>query len=208
MFYRFALITVAVLVTACSDPKAANEKNFKVAVQKDLDAVYPKCYLKNNFPATVHDYEFLGTKASFKALVSAGMLSEKEESHEIEVGFRGRKQIVVQPTFYLTVEGNKYYKADAAKDIYGKPTGGFCFGKATVKEISQFTEPADTSGVRVSQVNYTYQVGDFPAWAKLPETLSAIPQLKADVESEKTPIKSAAMLQLTNNGWVNMMPHF
>lgn len=90
----------------------------------------------------------------------------------------------------------------------GKPTGGFCFGKATVKEISQFTEPADTSGVRVSQVNYTYQVGDFPAWAKLPETLSAIPQLKADVESEKTPIKSAAMLQLTNNGWVNMMPHF
>ena len=87
----------------------------------------------------------------------------------------------------------------------GESKGGFCFGKATIKEVTEFTEPADTGGVKASRVTYTYQVSDFPAWAKLPETSAAIGKLKTDVESEKTPIKSMDMLVLTNNGWKSQL---
>ena len=203
MFYRFVLIAVAIFVTACSDPKAVSENNFKVAIQKDIDTVYPKCYLLENFPATVSDFD-RGNKATFKALVNAGLLLEKEESRMTTEYLRNKE--VVQPVFYLTEEGKKFYKADAGtKPMEGK-AGGFCFGKATVKDITQFTEPSDASGMRISQVSYTYVVGDFPAWAKLPEVLSAIRALKTDVESEKTPVEGFAVLSLTNNGWVNVMP--
>jgi hypothetical protein len=59
--------------------------------------------------------------------------------------------------------------------------------------------------MRVSQVNYTYQVSSFPAWAKRPEVSASIGNLKTDVESEKIPIKGNTMLKLTNNGWVNAL---
>lgn len=204
MFYRFALATVAVLVVGCSDPKAANEKNFKIAIQNAIDTEYPRCYIKENFPATIPAFGGANQKAIFKALVTAGLLSEKDEPHEIKQYF-GKSKVVIEPTFYLTEEGKKSYKADAAKDYTGKTTGGFCFGKATVKDIPQFTEPSESAGMRVSQVKFTYQVSDFPAWAKLPEMLSAIAVLKRDVESEKVPIDGEAVLKLTNNGWVNAM---
>jgi hypothetical protein len=215
MFYRVAIIAVAVLATACSDPKAANEKNFKVAIQKDLDAEYPKCYIIKNFPETIpltgsaiNDNMIRSIHGNdivlFKALTDAGILSEKAEPHEV-TPFWGKKTVVNQPTFNLTEEGKKYYKADAAKDVYGKATGGFCFGKATVRDIPEFTEPSEAGGIRVSQVKFTYQVSDFPAWAKLPETLSAVTRLKTDVESDKTPVTGSTLLKLTNNGWVNAM---
>lgn len=202
MIYRFALIAVAVLVAACSDPKVANEKNFKVAIQNYLDAVYPRCYFTEDFPATISMFDARGAKATFKALTNAGLLSEKEEPHEVTEIF-GRKKVVVQPTFHLTEEGKKFYKTDAVKTLGGKTIGGFCLGKATVKEVSQFSEPSDMFGQRISRVNYTYEVSGLPAWTKSSEILSAISALKADVESEKTPVKKLDALVLTNNGWVH-----
>ncbi len=205
MFFRIAVVVLALLAVGCSDPKAANEKNFKVAIQKALDAGYPKCYVTANFPATLPDFDINNHKAIFPALVKAGLLSEKDEPHEVPDGWMGRKKVVMQAVFDLTDEGKKFYKADTAKTIGGESRGGFCFGKATVREISQFTEPSDMGGVRASRVDFTYTVSDFPAWAKLPDTLSAISHLKADVESEKTPIKSGDVLVLTNNGWVSQL---
>ncbi len=205
MFYRFVLIvTMTAFATACSDPKAANEANFKIAIQKDLDTAFPRCYLVENFPAVVAEFGFGTNKATFKALENAGLLSEKQELHKT-VGVWGNKE-AVQPVFYLTEEGKKFYKADAGKTRLGEKAGGFCFGKATVKEITLFTEPADSSGVRMSQVTYKYTVSDFPAWAKLPEVLSVLTSLKSDIDSETTPIEGHAFLTLTNKGWVNAMP--
>ncbi len=202
MIYRFALLAaIATLLTACSDPKAANEKNFKAAIQNYLDGAYPQCYFTGDFPAIVPMFDARGTKATLKALVSARLLSEKDEPHETEVF--GGKKVVIQPTFHLTEEGKKFYKTDATKTLSGKMIGGFCMGKASVKDVSQFSEPSDMFGQRVSQVNYTYEVDGLPAWAKSPETLAAIPSLRADVESAKTPIKKLDVFILTNNGWVH-----
>lgn len=206
MFYRILFIAVAVMVSGCSDPKAANEKNFKIAIQKTLDAEFPKCYITANFPATVAGFDVNNHKAIFPALVKAGLLSEKNEPHEVPDGFFGnKKKIIMQAVFDLTDEGKRFYKADAEKSIMGEDTGGFCFGKAEVKEITEFTEPTDAMGMRISQVKFTYAVSDFPAWAKSSEISAAISSLGKAIESEETPIKGADVLALTNNGWVSKL---
>ena len=192
---------IAFLISGCSDPKTPNEKNFAVAVQAYLDTTYPKCYLTSEFPRTV-EWDVGGTKTQLRALAKAGLVLEKEGSYEIPT-FGGRKRFAPAPAFTLTDEGKKFYKSDAVKLINGKNLGGFCFGKAKVKQVDQFTEPSDMLGMRISRVNYTYEVSDLPAWANSPAIQAAIPELKADVESDKVPIKKLDVLVLTNNGWVH-----
>jgi hypothetical protein len=85
----------------------------------------------------------------------------------------------------------------------GKTLGGFCIGKATVNEIGQFSEPSEMFGQRISRVNYTYEVSNFPEWAKLPEVIEAIKGLRADIGSATAPIKKLDVLVMTNNGWVH-----
>lgn len=192
---------MAFLISGCSDPKTPNEKNFAAAVQAYLDTTYPKCYLTTEFPTTV-EWDVGGMKTKLRALAKAGLVLEKEGSYEIQT-LGGRKQFAPAPAFTLTDEGKKFYKSDAVKLINGKTMGGFCFGKARVNQVGQFTEPSDTFGMRISRVNYTYEVSDLPTWAKSPVIQAAIPELKADVESDKVPIKKLDVLVLTNNGWVH-----
>lgn len=204
MLIRITLLALALLLSACSDPKAASTGNFKVAIQKMLDAAYPKCYVKATFPATISEMDPYGNKPAFTALAAAGLLSVKQESREVKVTLFGtRTRTVVEPVYSLTDEGKKLYRpADEVK----KTEGGFCFGKATVNEVTEFTEPADAGGVRSSLVTYTYQMSDIPAWAKQPGVSATIGgSLKGAVEAEKTPAKSMDMLVLTNNGWVSQM---
>lgn len=204
MVFRFILIAViATLATGCSDPKAANEKNFKVAIQNYLDTAYPKCYITTNFPTTI-EYDIGGMEAKLRALAKIGLVSEKVGSREIIVGLGSDgKKTIPAPSFDLTDEGRKFYKPDAVDRLSSGKMGGFCLGKANVKSISQFSEPGDMFGQHISRVNYTYAVSGFPAWTKTPEILAAINDLKADIESETTPIKRLDAFVLTNNGWVH-----
>lgn len=201
---RFLLIVIfTTLFAGCVDPKAANEKNFEVAIQNYLDSTYPKCYVTTNFPITPQ-YDFGGTTAKLRALVKVGLVSEKMGSYEIltHLGSGGKKTIPA-PSFDLTEEGKKFYKPDAVDGRSAGKFGCIRLGKATVKSVTQFSEPADMFGHRVSRVNYTYEVSDLPAWAKSQEVHLAINELKADVESEKNAIKRLDTLVLTNNGWVH-----
>lgn len=207
------LIVVAVLVTACSDPKAANETNFKVAIQKPLDQAYPRCYIETNFPTTASSQkqQYKDYTSVFKVMVTSGLLSAKEESREVKDGWqlfapKPKMKTVIETVFNLTDEGKRFYKAVEIKNTgLGETVGGFCFGKATVKDVLEYTEPTDAGGMRSSRVTYTYEVSDFPAWAQLPEVLAVLPKLRQDVESKQSPIKAFDMLVLTNNGWVSQL---
>jgi hypothetical protein len=202
MFFRLAAtVTLLVAVSGCSDPKAANEENFKKATQEYLDTTYPKCYVHTEFPVTI-DWDISGIKGKLQALAKVGLVVESEGKIE-RSGFGNKKNFVTAPSFDLTDEGRKFYKANIAKTLGGKTLGGFCVGKATVTEVSQFSEPSDMFGQRISRVNYTYKVSEFPSWAKSDEVLEAISNLKIDVESEQNPIKKLDALILTNNGWIH-----
>lgn len=205
MARSFAVFMLFYLVAACSgsDPKAANERNFQAAIQKYLDTAYPKCYFNQNFPASI-EFDIGGTRAKLQALARAGLVVEKEESRqEVKDPFGGGKKTVVKSSFHLTDEGRKYYKADVIKTMSGDHIGGFCVGKATVKAVTQFSEPADMFGNRVSKVEYTYTVSDLPNWAKAPEVTAAIDAIKIDATSESKSVSAHAVLVLMNNGWAH-----
>lgn len=195
-----AVLSLTVLA-GCSDPKAASEKNFKVAAQAYLDTIYPKCYVIQNFPIT-KDYYQGDTRNSLIALAKAGLVQEKELSRKDVRDWGGEKRIQVKSSFELSETGRKFYKQDVAS-AYGGKYSGFCVGKAEVMEVVRYTEPADTFGQRLSQVNFTYTVKDLPDWAKSSELIEAVPALKPDVGSDVEPLKRTDTFVLTNNGWMH-----
>ena len=190
-------------LSGCADPKAASEKNFKVAMQHYLDSAYPRCYFASNFPVKKSDWDIGGANATLAALEKAGLLSANEVQQEEKLMFSQQTRSVTRLSYDLTEEGKKYYKADASENMRGEKTGAFCVGKAAVKSIGQFTEPADMMGQKISRVNYEYTVTDLPAWTKSPDLHRVIRGLEADVQSTSVPIKGVVAMVLTNNGWVH-----
>lgn len=190
---------VALLTAGCSDPKAANHANFKQAIQAQLDHAYPHCYITQNFP-TVIEFDVGRQRQILAALTKAGLVATADKQVEaMSFGNITRHKTVTE--YSLTDEGRKHYKADAAKSLGGATVGGFCFGKAKVTDIDEFTEPADMMGARVSRVRYRYQVSDIPSWATSDDLVGAIPQLKKDAGAQTEPAQANAVLVLTSTGW-------
>lgn len=201
VFKRTCTAALLIALTACSDSKQASEKNFKNAIQAYLDTVYPKCVVNENFPAVVNS-DFLGKRKVLQSLAKAGLVSETELSRKEYKDWNGSTNVVVKSEYALTETGRKFYDPNARQTL-SRDQGGFCIGKAAVREITRYTEPADMFGHRITKVNYTYSVDKLPDWANLPEVTSAIPALKEAVESGAKPIKATHTLVLTNNGWVH-----
>lgn len=203
LFLAVALL-VGVLAMGCSSVKDANEKNFKNAAQHFMDTQYPYCYITVNFPYSTETMSLRNTAEILHVLSTLGIVKETEVSRNKFHDFMsGKEKEVIIYSYDLTDEGKKYYKADASKNLSGDDLGGFCFGKATVDSIVNFTAPTDAMGAKVSEVIYTYTVTDFPEWAKNPELLQLDDRLKKDATSAETPIKTKGLFVLTNNGWVH-----
>lgn len=199
------LLCVGMLALAgCNDPKKPSESNFKSAAQEYLDTVYPACYIKANFPYKTDGVSFNNMPEIMQALAEKGLLTEKELSRKhIDAAWGIKAHDIVVNSYDLTVEGRKYYKQDAGTNMRGENLGGFCFGKATVTEVSNFTEPSDAMGQKISRVSFVYKVSEIPDWAKSPEILNAVRQIRKDVDSEQNGMKVTNVFLLTNKGWVH-----
>ncbi|MGR7271262.1 hypothetical protein ACU615_21430 [Klebsiella aerogenes] len=203
--YLTPLLCICMLtLSGCNDPKKPSESNFKEAAQQYLDTVYPVCYIKVNFPYKTDGISFNNMPEVLHAISEKGLLTEKELSRKhIDASWGIKAHDIVVNSYDLTEEGRKYYKSDAAKNIRGENVGGFCFGKATVTEVSNFTEPSDAMGQKISRVSFSYKVSDIPEWAKTPEILTIDRQIKKDVDSAKDGMKVTNVFVLTNNGWIH-----
>ena len=198
------IVAGAIALSGCNDPKDASESNFKAAAQQYLDTTYPECYFKVNFPFKTDGFDFGNTRAVLKALAAKGLLTETEISRKhYEKSWGSEAHDVVVNNYALTDEGKKYYKAGTKTNALGKETGGFCFGKAKVETITNFTEPSDAMGQKISRVNYTYTVTDIPEWAKSDDIIAASTKLKEDVASEQNPVSAKGVFVLTNKGWMH-----
>ena len=194
----------AIALSGCNDPKDASEGNFKAAAQQYLDSIYPSCYFKANFPLKTDGYAFNNLPDILHVMSQKGLLTEKEISRKhYEASWGSKAHDVVVNSYDLTDEGKQFYKPDAAKNMKGENLGGFCFGKATVSAVSNFTEPSDAMGQKISRVSFSYKVTDFPDWAKSSEITSLNRLLKKDVDSESEPLKVTSVFVLTNKGWVH-----
>jgi len=214
------LAAVAALVAGCSNPKAADKKNFETAINDWISKNPPCLSLPSGsvraadrpadagiFPlyveAAVSDHSMrleIQKKAAapFEALAAAGLM--KGEPAEITQSgyFPGPQPKVAVVAYTLTPEGEKAFSEKGNSRLMATPS--FCYGEPAVKEIVRFTEPGEMMGMTVSQVDYTYQLKNMPEWAKSKAMQEIFPQLARD---NAETLEGKAAVVLMNEGWVH-----
>ncbi|MCH4267227.1 MAG: hypothetical protein LKF80_02365 [Brevundimonas sp.] len=214
------LAAVAALVAGCSNPKAADKKNFETAINDWISKNPPCLSLPSGsvraagrpadagvFPHYVeaavseHPMRLENQKkaaAPFEALAAAGLL--KGEPTEITQSgyFAGPQPKMAVIAYTLTPEGEKAFSEKGNSRMMADPS--FCYGEPAVKEIVRFTEPGEMMGMMVSQVDYTWQLNNMPEWAKSKAMQDVFPQLARDTAET---LEGKAIVVLTNDGWVH-----
>ncbi|RKE25267.1 hypothetical protein B0G76_6794 [Paraburkholderia sp. BL23I1N1] len=196
----FALSAVALLaVSGCGSKKDANKSNFADAIQDYLNTTKGVCVAlpRKEAPFALEKkggFFFAHEPEKAAALVNAGLLSAGET--EVPSVFPNQKIPATQYT--LTDEGKKYLVKGGSGNFGG--FDAFCGGKYKVKEVVNFTEPADMFGTKISQVNYSLIVEDAPSWVTQPAIQAAYPDVKAGLGE---PVPSKAVLVATSEGWMH-----
>ncbi|MFM0219787.1 MULTISPECIES: hypothetical protein [Paraburkholderia] len=195
-----AAATCSLLALAgCGSKQDANKSNFQAAIQDYLDTKKGVCVMvpAKELPFTLQKsggMNFINEPEKAAALVGAGLLSAKDTQVKAAFG----NQMVAGVEYSLTDEGRKYLVKGAAGNLGN--WDAFCGGKYKVKDVENFTQPADMFGTKISQVNYLYEVDDAPAWAKQPAIQAAYPSVQHDLSGAPG---DKAVLVATNDGWMH-----
>jgi hypothetical protein len=192
--------TISCFIAGCSNVKAPNEANFTKSMQDFLDTKYDNCYYKATFPDYNTHLNAFGEDMNLQleALAKIGFLDKKQLSDE-EAKQKNPFHDPKKPIIAYTINdlGKKYSKENEKKQK------AFCFGKAHIEKITNFTEPADRFGYKVVDVNYTYKISDIPdiiAKSDLPKNFE---KLNKAIQSSTKPIEDKHTLVLTEKGWVS-----
>lgn len=188
-----------VALAGCSSKQDANKSNFQSAIQDYLNTRKGVCVMvpAKELPFSISRAGgfFLKSQSDqADALVSAGLLSAKDTQVKAVIG----NQMVPGVEYSLTDEGKKYLVKGGAGNVGN--WDAFCGGKYKVKEVENFTQPADMFGTKVSQANYLYEVNDAPNWAKMPAIQAAYPSVKRDLTGIPG---DKAVLVATSEGWMH-----
>jgi hypothetical protein len=101
--------------------------------------------------------------------------------------------------FKFSDEGKKYLKV--SDDRLGSGAPQLCYGIPQVVEITGFTEPAESMGIKVSNVQYTYKLVDIASWATEPVVMGQYPMLSQQLANKS--IEKDDDMVLTSEGWVH-----
>jgi hypothetical protein len=203
--YHFLLLSFCLLLGGCSDPKEVSKDNFAKIIKRSVE--------KNNFCIALAVKKWPYTlmvgpdtaknQRKLDALVDGGLLKRSAATREYKTSDYYGKTVSTQnvPVFEYTLSelGEKL----------SIPAGGFWIGKGTawcyaheeLVEISNFTEPADLLGRRVSRVKFDIKAGKIKAWAKVASIQEAFPEVKPNISGAA--MQRHATLVLTNDGWVD-----
>lgn len=198
------LVLASTVISGCSSPQDATDKNFLQAIAKYQDQQDACFNAPGSFPFEIakNDRTFEKKTAILNELAKAGLL----KTEEVQV-----KQIEFFGTGGQMTEGLRYSATEQAEPfmvVSDRPslfTGAqFCYGDYKAVAVKSFTEPADMMGQKISRVIYTYQLADAASWAKNSAILQEqIPSLAKDIGSLSTPLERESVLILTNEGWVH-----
>ncbi len=197
-------LPLVLILFACSNPRDANKHNFKKSLQDFYTDKSMDISLNYNFPLEL-DTTRLSYKRKSKVLnelVTLGLLSstdlfQKEKAHFLTTNSNQLKKVLWK----------KYSLTEKGKSVSSKFSSGtnFCYGKGyVVHEILNFTEPADMLGNRISKVTYNLSSVHIEDWAKESSVLKEFyHSVLEDINSLSVPLKTQAVLVLTNNGWMH-----
>jgi hypothetical protein len=201
MFKTITRVTVlagAVLALgACSNPREASKANFTRAIQAYLDGQNGLCVPlpANEVPFTLPDQDlFPQNKARADALVQAGLLAAQPT--EMKPGFGSGTRPATE--YRATTLGQTFLDTQAPKTLIQR--AAFCSGTYRVQDVTNFTEPGELMGVKLSHVEYTYTVKDGADWTRSEALGTAYPELAKHSQDR---VAAKATLILTHDGWVH-----
>lgn len=186
---RLLLVAAIVLSVACSDPKAANDKNFAKAISAYLQVVVEDsgkfCIGNVEYPYQ----ETLPGRSSNTDLADIGLL---------EVTGTGRARgFYTTEIFDLTPKGREVFT----------PGKGFCYGKPELIRIVNFTEPGSEGPHVMSRVTYLFRLKDVPSWAsesngQIVEALRK-EALRRSIPMPDQQFQDTQTFVLTSKGWMH-----
>lgn len=204
---KIFLLSGLVILSACSDPKDPTEGNFEEALEnyysKNLECVrVGKSADEQGVIAEILDTRLDRDRdvPKLSALADAGLIDIETVAIDKQNVFG--KSIGTAPgkRYILTDAGKSAQRADDGKQETRFSKSEFCYGHRDVTEITNFTEPTDAFGLRISSVKYIYDLTDMPSWAENENVQKAFPQIAKAGDEE---IEDSDELVLTNNGWVH-----
>lgn len=200
------LSSLTLLLFACSNPKDANETNFKTALVDYYATQKPCIGLSGKFPYTQQGYVSKDTQQVLDELVTLGLL--KKQQKEVEERHFNKTRKVMKNLYTLTGLGNPISQ-EAKLEHNRLVATKFCYGDYEVTEVTNFTPPANTMGQTVSSVNFTIKVNNIADWAKKSKLLQKqYKNLAKDIASSTTPTKEQTSLVLTEKGWLHQRVFF
>jgi len=204
------LSSAALILSACgNDPKAANEANFETALNAHY-AAKKECFRLGSEPNEVGVIEEFQTDSRrddkqldfYNGLMGLGLLETVTYQKAVKT-FSG--QVTGKSDwvgFKISDKGKSYQRsAEFDKGFFSTGTPQLCYGTPQVVAITNFTEPADVMGVKVSSVQYTYKLVDIAPWANDPVLAARFDWLPQRLQDQA--IEADDDVVLTNNGWVH-----
>ncbi|WP_186080572.1 hypothetical protein [Burkholderia gladioli] len=204
-------LALAVLLTACSSSKDANNSNFEKAINTHLAktcvSIKPGGFMVGNtYPIAIAlespnsyrsqqqtDKLNADNTRPLEVLVKAGLLSVKDGTTKPSWTFVATPKEVPAKIYNLTDDGKK-----ALANPDGKGTD-LCAGRYKVDEVVRFTQPSNAMGSTMSEVSYTFSTVDVPAWAKSDEVRQVYTGLASQLADHQ---KGRTMLVLASDGWI------
>lgn len=199
------VIWVIIMCSACSKT-AANKRNFKAAIQTQLDHE-PAC-ITVSAPKEVPSFRGeIRTDANSEVLVQAGLMNRVNAMVKVTDYFS-----IFDPHQPKEIPGYRYDLTDAGKKYIGSdgrpisffrdsPQQELCYGRRHVLDVVRYTEPgAAFGGVTATDVTYTWKLTEVAAWAKESAVEKAFftgRQVSAEMEHQEAHMS----LVLSNDGW-------
>jgi len=177
------------------DSKAANRSNFQTALQAAYDK-HPRCapwFEEMPVELNPKGAGYRQDAAKYEALRAAGLVTSQSSMKVLTDPFQTFVGIRNAPTPIIT------YSIGGANRSAWSGQHDICYAKVRVTSVDNFTEPSESLGFKGSQVSFTYDLTDVPAWAKEAALQNAVPEIKTDLQRpEHTETET---LVLTANGW-------
>jgi hypothetical protein len=204
------MLTLVAGLSGCSDPKAANKKNFTAAIDKAIaDSIFISldemsiaefngghggrrlARIEQRFENGDH---YLKIRRLLFTDEKRELLVEDLVRHGIiipwvDAYYTGQGIIDFPSDVYLFKAGNLHFARPVKVD--GNAAYAFFCGKPGVDRIIGWTEPAESNGIRMTSVKYTAKLFGVPEWAS---------RIK-DYYNNRLRSEKETILVLTDKGW-------
>lgn len=197
----------AIILSGCgNDQNAASKANFETALNAHYSKV-KQCLAIGGEPneeGIIQEFKTSGAVQNaqlsfYNGMTSLGLLEAvtyQKDTRNFSGEVSGKSDWI---GFKFSDEGKTYLKATIDRLSSGTPQ--LCYGTPQVVTITSFTEPAESMGVKASNVQYIYKLVDVAPWASDPVVAAQYPMLSQQLSNKS--IEKDDDMVLTSAGWVH-----